>query len=85
VIRYAIVPSRGCYGSGERVRAVRVCRALDTAIQSAARLTASYRRSMARHGGSSGGYRVVETEARTSATASWYGHVLDRKPSAVRP
>ena len=79
--RYAVVPSQGCYGSGERVSAEQVCDTRSAAIAIAARLTARYRARMRRHGCSSGGYRVVETEASSAADTSWLGHALDRTPS----
>jgi hypothetical protein len=41
--RYAIVPSRGCYGSGSTVRALRVCRDRTMAHRLAARWTREYR------------------------------------------
>ena len=76
--RYAVVPSRGCYGSGDTVRALRVCRDLRTAVRLATAGTREYRRGMP--GYTSGGYRVVETDARTRADAVWLGHDLDRDP-----
>lgn len=76
--RYAVVPSQGCYGSGEWVYAASLHADLRTAVARAAAATRSYRAAMARYGGSSGGYRVVETEARTRRDAVWLGHDLDR-------
>jgi hypothetical protein len=81
VSRYAVVPSQGCYGSGDRVSAEQVCDTRAAALTLAARLTVRYRARMRRHGGSSGGYRVVETEAGSAAETSWLGHALDRTPS----
>lgn len=70
---YAVVPSHGCYGSGSKVRPL--CRAttLEAAKKKAAKATREYRAAMAKHGGSSGGYRVIK-----SNDAWWYGHELDR-------
>jgi hypothetical protein len=36
---------------------------------------------MAKHGGTSGGFRVVETTARTRRNVSWRGHELDHEPT----
>ncbi len=74
---YAVVRSHGCYGSGETIYAVRVCGSLQTAITLAERKTRQYRQAMARHGGSSGGYRVIETHFESRRRASWVGHDLD--------
>lgn len=72
--RYAVVLSQGCYGSGETVQAISVHASLADARRAATAATARYKRAMARHGGTSGGYRVVETSV---ADPSWLGRELD--------
>lgn len=79
--RYAVVPSQGRYGSGERVRAARVFGDRTEALKAAAKMTREFQAGMKPYGGSSGGYRAVETDARTSRDARWLGHELDRMPS----
>lgn len=82
-VRYAVVRSRGCYGDGETVYAARVSSTLDLAESYAAARTRSYRREMARYGGSSGGYRVVVVhENATRANLRWLGMDLDLEPDA---
>lgn len=80
---YAVVPSHGRYGSGDRVTALSVHGERAEAIRRAARATRQFQDAMRRHGGTSGGYRVVETDYSTIDDASWLGHELDRKPSAT--
>lgn len=79
-MRYAIVMSRGRYGSGEKVYASRVCGDLTTARRLAVRWTRHHQAEMARYGGTSGGFRVVETEAQTRREAVWVGHDLNDTP-----
>lgn len=81
-IRYAVVETAGMHGSGESVRAISVHRSLVVARRIAQAVTSEYRRGMAPYGGSSGGYRVVETDAGNRTQTSWLGHELDRTPSA---
>jgi len=80
--RYAVVPAPGCYGSGDLVSAITTCADLDRALQIAQRETTKYRVAMAPHGGSSGGYRVVETDATTRSETCWGGWELDSLPDA---
>jgi len=76
---YAVVPTQGTYGSGDNVRVARVCRSLQAARESAKRMTVSYQSYMSKHGGSSGGYRVIAWD-QTGRTIS--GYWLDRTPDA---
>ena len=80
--RYAVVPSQGCYGSSDNVSPLSVHVSRERAINIAARATKDYRAGMVRYGGSSGGYRVIETQHKTASDASWSGYALDRIPSA---
>jgi len=80
-MRYAIVPSHGCYSSESRVRPLRVMNDPERAKRLANRWTVEHRREMAKHGGTSGGFRVVETTARTRRNVSWRGHELDHEPT----
>ena len=73
---YAVVESRGMHGSGEKVRAVYRTNDLARAKKKAEKFTREYRESMERHGGSSGGYRVVESE-----NSEWLGNDIDSIPS----
>jgi hypothetical protein len=84
VTRYAIVPTHGRYGSGERVHALSVHGALVKAEGRARRATRQFQAAMRAHGGTSAGYRVVETDATTRRDAVWLGHELDRTPSVDR-
>lgn len=59
-LRYAVIPSHGCYGSGSKVHPVSRHRTIEAAEKKAAKATREYQDAMRRHGGSSGGYRVVE-------------------------
>jgi len=80
-MKYAIVP-QGCYGSGDIINPRRVCKLLATALKNAKKLTGAYQKAMRPHGGSSGGYRVIEVEDNeTRRNTSWFGHELDRIPS----
>lgn len=74
---YAVVPTQGRYGSGEVVSpfASDISGNLAKLRREAKRATREYQRAMAPHGGSGGGYRVVEYFGD-----SWYGHDLDRTP-----
>ncbi len=82
-IRYAVVRSRGCYGSGEMVYAARVSQTRTAAEKYAERRTRQYRTALAQYGGSSGGYRVVEVAAdATVRTLKWCGWELDGTPDA---
>jgi len=82
-IRYAVVPSAGRHGSGDMVRAVSVHADRATAIRRAERLTREHQAAMRRYGGTSGGYRVVETEASSARTARWQGMDVDALPSVT--
>lgn len=82
-MRYAIVPGPGMYGSGSRVRALRVCGDLDTAARLATQWTRGLREIMSHYGGTSGRYRVIETDARDRRDACWLGHDLDRIPEVA--
>ena len=77
--RYAVVPARGMYGSGEKIHVWRHYGNLPAAQATAAELTRLHRQGMARHGGSSGGYRVIECAISTRAIS---GYDLDRTPDA---
>jgi hypothetical protein len=82
--KYAIVPSRGCYGSGSRVTALALRADRAVAIRLAKTATLEYRASMRSVGGSSGGYRVVVAPegAQNRLDCVWrYGHELDGLPS----
>ncbi len=78
--RYAVVPSHGRYGSGDPVRALSVHDDLRVALKRAAAATRSFQDVMRHYGGTSGGYRVIATEA-TPHDAVWLGCDLDRIPS----
>ena len=75
--QYLIVPSQGMYGSGEDVQPVRRSNlSLRRVRLITDRMTRQHQASMRPYGGSSGGYRVIES-------ASWtYGADLDRIPDA---
>ena len=75
---YAIVPSPGRYGSGEQVRPVRRGDDLAALQTAAERMTRTHQQAMRKHGGTSGGYRVVTWGSYPSVT----GWVLDRSPDA---
>lgn len=75
---YAVVPSPGCYGSGSRVRPVRVLSTFERARRYAEAATADYRNGMPGH--TSGGYRVVE-----AGPESWFGWELDQEPTLEGP
>ena len=77
--RYAVVPARGMYGSGEKIHIWKHYGNLAAAEAAAAELTRLHRQGMARHGGSSGGYRVIECTISTRAIS---GSDLDRMPDA---
>lgn len=76
---YAVVPTQGMYGSGDSVRVAHRTDSLEVARKKAASLTRGYQAGMQPHGGSSGGYRVIEwgQDARTIS-----GYSLDRTPDA---
>jgi len=47
-------------------------------------MTREFQAEMRRYGGTSGGFRVVETDAATRRNAVWeWGHDLDREPSVT--
>ncbi len=81
-MRYAIVPSQGRYSSGNIVYATQVCRDFEKAKKLARQWTKEYQASMRKHGGTSGGYRVVVTTATNKRSAKWLGHELDRIPTS---
>ena len=82
-IRYAVVRTHGCYGQSETVYAARVSDTLDAAERYAASRTRAHRSAMARYGGTSGGYRVVEVAPDATRTSlSWRGIDLDSIPDA---
>lgn len=78
---YAIVPSRGRYGSSQSIRPMPVrgvgveLRDLIRARRLAERWTRDFRAGMRRYGGTSGGYRVVEYREE------WLGWELDQQVS----
>ena len=82
-MRYAVVQSAGRHGSGETVYAAGVCAELGRARSLAAQYTRAHKRSMARYGGTSGGYRVIEVHdsIRSRRDVSWMGMDLDGIPS----
>jgi len=77
--KFAVVPTQGMYGSGDNVRVARILSSLQAARESAKRMTVSYQSYMSKHGGSSGGYRVIawDQDGRTIS-----GYSLDRTPDA---
>ena len=75
---YAVIPGPGMHGSGDRVRAVYRTDDLARAHRKAEQATSNYRAMMAPHGGSSGGYRVVEWRG---AHKSCMGVDADRMPT----
>ena len=77
--KFAVVPTQGMYGSGDNVRVARILNSLQAARASAKRMTVSYQSYMSKHGGSSGGYRVIAWD-QTGRTIS--GYWLDRTPDA---
>ena len=79
IAKYAVVPARGMYGSGEKIHVWRHYGNLLAAQATAAELTRLHGQGMARHGGSSGGYRVIECAISTRAIS---GYDLDRTPDA---
>ena len=76
---YAVVPTQGMYGSNDIVRVARISNSLQDARKSAKTFTVSYQSYMSKHGGSSGGYRVIAWD-RTGRTIS--GYSLDQTPDA---
>ena len=78
-MKYAVVPQRGMYGSGEKIHIWKHHGNLTAAQAMADELTRLHRQGMARHGGSCGGYRVIECAIGTWAIL---GHDLDRTPDA---
>jgi len=76
---FAVVPTQGMYGSGDNVRVARILGSLQAARASAKRMTVSYQSYMSKHGGSSGGYRVIAWD-QTGRTIS--GYSLDQTPDA---
>ena len=76
---YAVVPTQGTYGSGDKVRVARICNSLQAAVDTAKRLTKAYQSGMKKYGGSSGGYRVIAWD-QDGWTIS--GYWLDRTPDA---
>jgi hypothetical protein len=80
-MNYAIVPSRGRYSSGMTVRPLAVTSDRSKALRRAERATSEFRAAMRRYGYTSGGFRVVETEARSCRGLSWLGCDLDKMPT----
>ena len=82
-MRYAIVISRGRYGSGSRIAPATVLGDRERAVSRAARMGREFRRVMRAYGGTSGGFRVVEVDAsvRSRCEVSWLGWELDLHPS----
>lgn len=76
--QYAIVPAPGMYGSQSKVRPVARSNSLERAQSRAAKATREFRAAMRKHGGSSGGYRVIEH----NGDDWWFGYELDRMPTA---
>lgn len=85
--RYAIVPTAGCHGSGEKVRPLAVLADRFDAHYKARQKTRQFQDGMRPHGGSSGGYRVivVDQSVKTRDDVEWFGHELDRIPSDPSP
>lgn len=77
VYPFAVIPSSGCTGGGAH-NATSVHETAHAARMAADRLTAEYRRRMAAHGGSSGGYTAVEWGKSRNATF-WD----DMRPDAI--
>ncbi len=82
-MRYAIVPAHGCYSSESKVRPLRVVGDREKAIKAAEKASREYREALRPYGGTSGGYRVVLTDAHSRRSAVWRGWELDREPSIV--
>jgi hypothetical protein len=83
-MKYAIVLSQGMYYQGDRIRPERICQDFATASKLAWGWTKSYQRAMAPHGGSSGGYRVIEVDdSATVKNTVWFGHEIDLIPTAA--
>ena len=78
---YAVVPNQGCYGSGSQVRPDHRTNSIETARKVAARFTRRYKAAMSRHGGSGGGYRVIEWSGREATVGYILGCDLGRRPS----
>ena len=78
--KYAVIPSRGCYGSSSTVRSVYGSTNRERVIERAIKLTRAHKQAMAKHGGTSGGYRVVETDelCRAGSVVTEFGHDADR-------
>lgn len=82
-VRYAVVVSHGRYGSGDLIIAASVHADPATALRRARRMTREHQQGMRRYGGTSGGYRVVETLERRASAARWRGVDLDREPTVA--
>jgi hypothetical protein len=76
IFAFAVIPSQGCYSSGQTVYTVYRTNDLAAARAKAAKLTAAYRKQLAAHGGSSGGYRAVQWNQPGNVIQ--FGHHADR-------
>ena len=74
--KYAVIPSQGMYGSGSNVNTLYRTDDLTRAKQRAASMSRAHRDGMKRHGGTSGGYRVIEWGC--DGTHVGLGHDADR-------
>lgn len=75
---YAVVPSQGRYGSGTTVLVYRRSNSLEAARRAAEKASREFQGAMARHGGTSGGYRVVRWDRGDDRIE---GYALDRCPT----
>lgn len=73
---YAVIASAGRHGSGDLVVPAYTTTDLARAKKRAEKMTREFRAGMAKHGGTSGGYVVVEG----SRSSRWLGHEADRLP-----
>lgn len=73
---YAVIPSTGRHASGDLVLPAYATADLGRARKRAAKMTAEFQARMSRHGGTSGGYVVVEG----TRSSRWLGHEADRLP-----
>lgn len=78
---YKIVPSFGMYGSGQKVRVYYVTEDKEKALKKASKWTLELRREMARYGGTSGGYRVIEDDNYDRVFE--FGHDLDQYKTVI--
>jgi len=79
---YAVVPTAGMYGSGDRVRISYRTNDYGRAVAYARRSTTAYQDMMRCHGGTSGGYRVIPWDSSDDVIA---GFALDFTADAPVP